>query len=59
MGRRKEHQVIFVRAPRLIAAEVERIAAERAVTRQAVVLDALAAQLGIETPRTKTPAPAE
>jgi hypothetical protein len=64
MGRpRKDNISIFVRTPRHIAIEVERIATERAVSRQTVVLDALTAALGIETPnifRAKSPpAPAE
>ena len=64
MGRpRKDNISIFVRAPRHIAAEVERIAAERAVSRQTVVLDALTMALGIETPNIfkerAPPAPAE
>ena len=60
---RKDCISIFVRAPRHIAAEVERLAAERKVSRQTVVLDALAVQLGLETPnifrKEKVPALAE
>jgi hypothetical protein len=64
MGRpRKDNVSIFVRTPRHLAAEIERIAIERAVSRQTVVLDALTAQLEIETPnifKERTPpAPAE
>lgn len=61
MRSREKLSVIFVRAPRHIAAEIERVAAEKAVTRQTVVLDALTAQLGIEAPNVfkVKPAPAE
>ena len=64
MGRpRKDNLSIFVRAPRHIVAEVDRIALQRKVSRQTVVLDALQIQLGIETPNLfkgrTPPAPAE
>ena len=60
---RKDCISIFVRAPRHIAAEIERIALQRRVSRQTVVLDALQIQLGLEAPNIfkeeKVPAPAE
>lgn len=60
---RKDCISIFVRAPRHIAAEVERIALQRKVSRQTIVLDALQIQLGLESPnifrKEKVPAPAE
>ncbi len=58
---RKDSISIFVRAPRHIATEIDRIATTRKVSRQTVVLDALAIQLGLESPNVfkAPPAPAE
>lgn len=60
MSRRSDKHQVLIRTPRHILVEVDRVARERSVSRTAVILDAVAAQLGIETPNIfkKTPAPA-
>lgn len=57
--RRSDKHQVLIRTPRHILVEVDRIAAEREVSRTTVILDAVRAQLGLPTPNVFNERPAK